>query len=73
MRSQTRLEKDAIGHRALGERFSLKQLKEKALRVLPEGSACRAAILSQPDNVPEEEAIVLAKALSRLLHSESMK
>jgi len=49
---------------------SLKGLKARARELLPEGSACRALILSQPDTIPEDEGVPLARVLSRLLSDE---
>ena len=48
----------------------LKPLKSRAREVLPEGSPCRALILSQPDALPEAEGVSLARALSRPLSDE---
>lgn len=48
----------------------LKGLKARARELLPEGSACRALILSQPDSVPEGDGVPLARVLSRLLSDE---
>ncbi|MDV3293501.1 MAG: hypothetical protein LYZ70_04455 [Nitrososphaerales archaeon] len=52
---------------------STRELKERAMKLLPEGSPTRAAILSQPDEVPEGEAEAVAKALSRVLSGELMR
>jgi hypothetical protein len=49
---------------------SLKGLKARARELLPEGSACRVLILSQPDSVPESDGVPLARVLSRLLSDE---
>ena len=57
---------------SIDRKVSLTSLKRFALEKLPEGSL-RAVILSQPDEVSEEEAVVLAKTFSRLLYSESTK
>ncbi len=48
----------------------VKSLKLRARELLPEGSACRALILSQPDSVPEADRVTLARVLSRLLSDE---
>ncbi|MDG6947458.1 MAG: hypothetical protein JRN44_02915 [Nitrososphaerota archaeon] len=48
----------------------LRPLKSRAREVLPEGSPCRALVLSQPDALPEAEGVPLARTLSRLLSEE---
>jgi hypothetical protein len=51
-------------------RTNLGRLKTRARELLPEGSACKALILSQPDSMPESEMASLARVLSRLLSDE---
>jgi len=48
----------------------VRSLKLRARELLPEGSACRALILSQPDSVPEADRVALARILSRVLSDE---
>lgn len=48
----------------------MKNLKSRARDLLPEGSACRALILSQPDDIAETDRILLARVLSRFLSDE---
>ena len=66
-------EQDYAQARSTDSTVSLIRLKEMATELLPGTSNLRALILSEPDFLPREQAVVKVEVFSRLLYKEQAR